>query len=91
MTPANTNFEALLNKLKNIELDTEDRAWAAYKLGKIGDKRAVNPLIDILEKGAVKAKFYSITALGEIGDRRAINPLIKALSYEGTDEDVEID
>lgn len=71
------------------------RETAAIELGTLGDKRAVEPLITILEtdeeKRTIPAGFYDVyavreaaaIALGEIGDKRAIQPLIQsfALGY----------
>jgi HEAT repeat protein len=53
------------------------RRFAARALGIIGDKRAVEPLIEI----AINTKLpftrgYAVHALGEIGDARAVDPLI---------------
>ncbi len=56
------------------------RMGAAEALGKIGDRRAVTPLIRCLqedENDFVRAK--AAEALGRIGNQRAINPLIRAL------------
>ncbi len=49
---------------------------AAETLGKLGDLRAVEPLIKALSGGNECAA----TALGKLGDPRAVAPLIKALS-----------
>jgi hypothetical protein len=60
------------------------RKTAAEVLGKIGDARAVEPLIEALEDEEVRK--HATRALGEIGDDRAVEPLIKALgdgSYSG--------
>jgi HEAT repeat protein len=47
-------------------------------LGKIGDARAVEPLIQALEHEGLF--WHAAEALGEIGDTRAVEPLIKVLS-----------
>ena len=54
------------------------RRWAAEALGKIGDPRAVEPLIPLLKPGNYIET--TIIALGEIGDRRAVMPLIEYLN-----------
>jgi hypothetical protein len=70
--------------------DSWGRQIAAKALGKIGDKRAVEPLIKTLKDGNIHVRrqprppynYYScsvIQALGDIGDKRAVEPLIKAL------------
>lgn len=63
-------------------LDYQDdhniRLAAATALGKIGDRRAVDPLIAALDdQGRVKE--VVVQALGEIGDPRAADPLITVL------------
>ncbi|MHA2335469.1 MAG: HEAT repeat domain-containing protein [Candidatus Hodarchaeales archaeon] len=54
-------------------------------LGFIGDNRAVNMLIEILEAKDVyehEIRIKAATALGKIGDLRAVYPLIKTLKDE---------
>jgi HEAT repeat protein len=62
------------------------RKEAAWALGKIGDRRAVEPLIvalkDYYEEGLRKA---AAEALGNIGDPRAGEPLIAALKDPNKD------
>ena len=55
------------------------RADVAYALGEIGDKRAVEPLIQFLKDGyREEYKEAAAIALGKIGDERAVEPLIHA-------------
>jgi HEAT repeat protein len=66
-----------------------DQSWraqrgAAYALGRIGDRRAVEALVHVLgspagwdEEAVVGAV---VRALGDIGDARAVGPLISALA-----------
>jgi HEAT repeat protein len=55
--------------------------WAAAKaLGKIGDPRAVEPLIAALSEGKVWWCRDAVEALGQIGDARAVEPLVIALN-----------
>jgi len=61
------------------------RRNAVITLGKIGGKRAVEPLIKALEDKNRYVNYRATTALGDIGDKRAVEPLIKAL--EDNDED----
>lgn len=76
-------FEALISAL--ADADALVRESAAGALGKIGDERAVGPLIGALsdadEKGRVRRD--AAQALGRIGDERAVEPLIGALSDAG--------
>jgi hypothetical protein len=71
----NNDVEGLIRAL-GYEKNSVVRIQAAQALGKIGDPRAVDPLIAAL-------KDYSLCdtvaeALGEIGDPRAVVPLIEA-------------
>ena len=52
----------------------------AYALGKMGDERAVEPLIKALSNDDWNICQIAAAALGPIGDARAVEPLIKALS-----------
>ena len=52
---------------------------AAKALGKIGDRRAVEPLIKALEDENEFVRFDAAKALGDIGDKRAVEPLIEML------------
>ncbi len=58
--------------------DWEVRDFAAEALGKIGDTRAVDPLI------TGTRSYASFKALGLIGDLRAVDPLIKILNARET-------
>ena len=68
------------------------RIYAARALGRIGDRRAVEPLAKILSREVVRegsdmpsqVSFLSTVAdsLGEIGDSRAVTPLIQALYHK---------
>ncbi|MEW6621324.1 MAG: HEAT repeat domain-containing protein, partial [bacterium] len=77
--------KALIEGLEIYKINLDSLSWdiAAKALGKIGDKRAVEPLIEALwaTKGSSDS-WLIINALGEIGDKRAIEPLEKALQDE---------
>jgi len=62
------------------------RQAAAEALGKLGDTRAVEPLVAALRGEDVEVRRTAAWALGEIGDARAVDPLIAALG----DEDAEV-
>ena len=49
-------------------------------LGKIGDARAVEPLITVLKDVNSNTREGAAIALGRIGDARAIEPLEQALT-----------
>jgi HEAT repeat protein len=55
------------------------RCNAAEALGRIGDVRAVEPLLIALKESITDVRNISAEALGKIGDARAIEPLITAL------------
>ena len=55
---------------------------AASALGNIGNKIALNPLIEALEDEDWNVKLTAATALGNVGDKRAIRPLIRALGED---------
>jgi len=58
------------------------RAAAAAALGKIGDQRAVGPLLGALNAKTWEATVPAIQALGEIGGGRALDALRNALGDE---------
>ncbi len=70
----------LLLNLKND--DFEVRCYAARELGKLGDSRAVPPLIEALGGSSV-VRNEAIEALGVLCDSRAVIPLIKMLKESG--------
>ena len=83
--PSLVNTLEIIGKEKTTIMMTID--FVAYILGKIGDLRAVEPLIKTLEKKSDKhtnhqnniIQHATVRALGEIGDSRAVKPLIKIL------------
>jgi len=57
-----------------------DRAKAATALGKLGDPRAVEPLLEALsDDGSGFVRENTAEALGRLGDPRAVHPLVAAL------------
>ena len=78
-----TEFPGWLEPFEKGDVDEEVRYYAACALGEIGDKRAVEPLIEMLsyEDGAENVPWDVVKALGEIGDKRAGEPLIEMLFY----------
>jgi HEAT repeat protein len=66
-------------------LDEEDpsRRWkAAESLGRIGNDRAVDPLILALTDEDWRVRQKAAWALGKIGDPRALVPLRRAMMHE---------
>jgi HEAT repeat protein len=61
-----------------------DVRWrAAFILGGLGDRRAVEPLIRALTDPDVEVRTYAAEALGKLKDPAALEPLIAALQDEG--------
>jgi HEAT repeat protein len=67
----------LNNEYKGEEEDIREGIIIA--LGKIGDTKAVDPLVEFLKSGSYSERAMAATALGNIGDNRAVSPLIDAL------------
>jgi HEAT repeat protein len=66
---------ALMSAVENDYEDLIVRGRAALMLGKLGDLRAVEPLIRALDAPGFQTPFYAAQALGELGDARAVEPL----------------
>ena len=71
--------QPLIRALKYKEWYVRKRA--AYILGKIGDKRAIRPLIEALRDEDADVRYAATEALVRIG-KPAVQPLIKALKYK---------
>ncbi|MDP8233546.1 MAG: HEAT repeat domain-containing protein [Candidatus Saelkia tenebricola] len=71
-------IEPLINFLQNN--DNDDQMNIVDALGRIGDARAVLPLIEVLQD---KNYYYfietTLEAIGKIGDTRAVEPLLEIL------------
>ncbi|MDL1899590.1 HEAT repeat domain-containing protein [Anaerolineae bacterium CFX9] len=65
----------LISVVRNHHEDLIVRGRAALMLGKLGDLRAVAPLIDALDAPGYQMRLYAAEALGKLGDPRAIEPL----------------
>ena len=79
--------EAVLNLMMVVKNRNEDlivRGRAALMLGKIGDARAVGPLIEALDAPGFQTPLYAAQSLGKLGDPRAIPSLVRLL---GTDHE----
>lgn len=71
---------ALIMAVKNDHEDLIVRGRAALMLGKIGDPRAVQPLIQALDAPGLQTPMFAAQALGKLGDPRAIQPLLNIVS-----------
>lgn len=76
---------ALLYCMNNKDENYKVRLACADALGKIGDRFAVTPLIDVIsdeEEKSVYLKESAASALGLIGDLRAVDPLVSILETQ---------
>jgi HEAT repeat protein len=69
---------ALIKLLQNPANETTARAAAAASLGKLGDLRAVEPVIASLTEDNAAIAQQASSALGALKDKRAIAPLRQA-------------
>lgn len=72
----------LIMVIGNRHEDLIVRGRAALMLGKIGDTRAVEPLIRALDTPGFQITLNAVEALGKLGDRRAIEPLKRFLTTD---------
>jgi HEAT repeat protein len=75
--------EAVRNLILLVRNQHEDlivRGRAALMLGKLGDTRAVEPLIEALDAPGYQTPIFAAESLGKLGDPRAIEPLRRMLS-----------
>jgi HEAT repeat protein len=82
-----TKEQQIDSLLQNLKKEVPLSANAAQELGDIGDKKAVEPLIEALKNvgkpGSPRIRYEVIRALAKLGDERAIEPLIIDLkTYE---------
>jgi HEAT repeat protein len=75
---------AMIVLLQNAKNKTENRANAATSLGKLGDARAVEPLIASLNEDNMSITMSASAALGQLKDKRAIEPLKQAYARWST-------
>jgi len=73
-------IDSLIETLLNDE-DYNERMEAAFDLGQLGDKRAIDPLLRALKDENVQVKKFAAISLGKFLDPRALEPLID-LSYD---------
>lgn len=74
--------QTLMMVVKNHNEDLLVRGRAALMLGKIGDERAVGPLIEALDAPGYQTPLYAAQSLGKLGDPRAIEPLLRLLDTD---------
>ena len=67
-----------------VELGDENAEirWAAAEMvGRLGDLRAVEPLVAVLHDSSVEVRRIAAEALGNLGDSRAVEPLLAVLKH----------
>jgi len=74
------DVEGLIRKLETGK--PKEQSTAAYALGEIGDERAAEPLIGLLERVETDGDvcIAIVNALGKLGNDRAVEALVRALS-----------
>lgn len=70
----------LIMIVRNRNEDLIVRGRAALMLGKLGDTRAVEPLIEALDAPGFQTPLYALESLGKLGDKRAVEPLQRMLT-----------
>ena len=78
---SSSRFEDSINKIIDPNEDDKIRGHLIYALGNLGDPRAIEPLIEVLDEEDNSRYLIKITvdALCNFGDPHAIKPLIKLL------------
>jgi HEAT repeat protein len=72
----------LISLVRNHSEDLLVRGRAALMLGKLGDARAVEPLIEALFAPGYQTRVHAAESLGRLGDARAIPPLLQVVQTE---------
>ena len=83
MMGGDTALITLIGIVRNHHEDLIVRGRAALMLGKLGDRRAVDPLIEALDAPGYQTRVHAAQSLGKLGDPRAVEPLIRALDAPG--------
>jgi HEAT repeat protein len=86
MTGGDEAVTALIMAVKNDHEDLIVRGRAALMLGKLGDARAVVPLIQALDAPGLQTPLHAAEALGKLGDPRAIGPLVDMMGRANNDK-----
>ena len=75
-------IKVLDDLIENDQLWEADSGEIFGALGKIGDTKAMNFLIECLQNKAETVRLAATKALGKTGNMSAVEPLIKALEDE---------
>lgn len=68
-------FGYLVGVLRSNKASSSAKVFAAQGLGKLVDKRAVEPLVEALKDRDASVRYYAAQALGRLGDDRALAAL----------------
>ncbi|MCK4734678.1 MAG: HEAT repeat domain-containing protein [Methanophagales archaeon] len=74
--------ESLIQILEDKSSDVNYRVGAVAALGRIGDVRAVEPLIQALEDEDSYVRYKAVEVLGNLRDKRLVETFIQALKDE---------
>jgi HEAT repeat protein len=75
--------EPLIESLKRYGWGNKPAVYVAWALGQIGDCRAVEPLLALLDRDDDRQVAVAAMALGRLGDARAAKPLADKLRISG--------
>jgi HEAT repeat protein len=75
----------LIDALQDPHMTLRGRSGAAEALGGIGDARAVEALLPLLDDREISVRRAAAQALGRLGDTRAAEPLVSALADHDAD------
>jgi len=79
-SPQDSAYWTLLDALAHGEALV--RLVAIAELGRLGDTRALDPLVAVLEDADERVRIKAIYALQTLQDRRAVEPLLSMLRYD---------
>ena len=78
--------DALYSIFEDMDVDVEDQQTALFELGKRGDERAVEGLVELLQYDSqVDNRIYAALVLGDVGCMKAVDSLINALCEDVSD------
>ncbi len=88
-TPAHADIDRVVELAKLLSSSTSEKARisAAASLGKLGDKRAVKPLVDALKDPDPQVRAMAAASLGKLGHKASL-PALRNAAREDADEDV---
>ncbi len=73
---------ALLKQLDNNKANPSVASAAARSLGKLGDRKAIKPLIEALDSPDTELVYHAAQALGNLRAQKAVDELVKLVDDE---------